>query len=169
MTPRFCASLTACLVIVAVAAIVSHHPVSASPAEPEPEVSGSPSGKIRKTRYPAPRPAVPRRTASARGGSAAFETAFLSANDEPEGDMPRDLAYLPDGSACAIANRDTDTVTFFDVATATITDTVTTGSFPVDVAVAPDGSVAVTANLFGDSVTVIDVATGEIEGFLVEF
>jgi YVTN family beta-propeller protein len=83
---------------------------------------------------------------------------FLTTNQDPEGDMPRAVAFMPDGSAAVIANRDTDTVTFFDVDTRTITHTVAVGDYPLDVAVTPDGH-ALVPNVFGDSVSVIDVAT----------
>ncbi len=87
---------------------------------------------------------------------------FLTTNDAPEGDMPRAVVFTGDGSAAVIANRDTDTVTFFDVATKAITHTVDVGDYPVDVAVSPDGSYALVPNVFGDSVTVIDVATRSV-------
>ncbi len=91
------------------------------------------------------------------GGALALD--FATANQDPEGDIPRDIEFLPDGTACVIPNRDTDTVTFFDVATRTITDTVPTEDFPVDIAVAPNGSVAVVPNVFSDSVTLIDLSS----------
>jgi YVTN family beta-propeller protein len=105
---------------------------------------------------------VPRRVARpAAGGTAsaaAPELTFISANHDPEGDMPRDVAFTPDGTAAVIANRDTDTVTFFDVATRTITHTVEVGDYPVDVAVTPDGRYAVTPNVFANTVSVVDIA-----------
>ncbi len=84
---------------------------------------------------------------------------FLSVDQDPEGDLPRAVAFLPDGSAAVIANRDTDTVTFFDVNTKTITHTVTVGDFPVDVAVTPNGQYAIVPCVFADAVFVVDVAT----------
>ena len=87
---------------------------------------------------------------------------FLSTDSDPEGDLPRDLAFLPDGSAVVIANRDTDTVTFFDVATRTITHTVDVGDFPVDVQVTPNGQYAVVPCVFDNEVYVIDVATHSV-------
>jgi len=105
-----------------------------------------------------PRPAARAFDAPGFLGSERIDLAFATANQDPEGDMPRQVAFLPDGSAAVIANRDTDTVTFFDVATRTITDTVPTGDFPVDVAVSPDGRVVVVPNVFANTVTVIDVA-----------
>ncbi len=97
-------------------------------------------------------------------GASLWETTFLSGNQNPEGDMPREVEFLPGGSSCVIANRETDTVTFFDVNTRTITDTVATGDAPVDIAVAPDGSAAVVPNLLGDSITIIDLATRTARG-----
>ncbi len=87
---------------------------------------------------------------------------FLTVNQDPEGDMPRDVVFSADGSETVIVNRDTDTVTFFDVATRTITHTVTVGDFPVDVEVTPDGLYAVVPNVFGDSVSVLSMATHSV-------
>ncbi|GEM_PF-583662 len=122
------------------------------------------------TTWIAPR-AVPGRDATPSAGQApgfsgagSLSTTSLTVNAAPEGDLPRALAFLPDGSAVAIANRDTDTITFLDVSSRTITHTVTVSDFPVDVAVAPDGSVAVVPCLFDDSVAVIDVATRTLLG-----
>jgi len=97
-------------------------------------------------------------------GAGNLSATSIGLNAEPEGDLPRTLAFLPDGSAVAIANRDTDTVTFLDVPTRTITDTVNVGDFPVDVAVAPNGSVAVVACVLDDEVCVIDVASRTLLG-----
>ncbi len=88
--------------------------------------------------------------------------AFLPLDQDPEGDMPREVAFLPDGSAVVVVNRDTDTVVFFDIDTLTITDTVTVGDFPVDIAVTPDGTRVVVPNVLDDSVSIIDVATKSV-------
>lgn len=103
-----------------------------------------------------------RRTAPVGHGAQAASTSFLSTDEIPEGDMPRDLAFLPDGSAVAIANRDTDTVTFFDLASQTITHTVDVGDFPVDVAVTPNGQYALVPCVFADEVYVIDIASHSV-------
>jgi len=87
------------------------------------------------------------------------DSLFLSVDYEPEGDMPRDVAFTADGTAAVMPNRDTDNVTFFDVATQTITDTVAVGDFPVHVAVTPNNQYAVLPNVFTNDVSVIDVAT----------
>jgi YVTN family beta-propeller protein len=84
---------------------------------------------------------------------------YLTVNDDPEGDMPRNVAFLADGSAAVMVNRDTDNVTFFDVATQTVTDAVGVEDFPVHVAVTPNNQYIVTANVFANSVSIIDVAT----------
>ncbi|MFH0943854.1 MAG: hypothetical protein V2A76_01545 [Planctomycetota bacterium] len=87
---------------------------------------------------------------------------FLSTDSDPEGDMPREVAFLPNGTAAVIANRDTDTVTFFDVATRAITHTVGVGDFPVDVQVTPNGQYALVPCVFDNQVYVIDVATHSV-------
>ena len=92
-------------------------------------------------------------------GSASFQAAgFLSVNEDPEGDMPRELAFTADGSAVLIVNRDTDTLTVFDVGSGTITHSVPVGDFPVAVAVAPDNSVAVVTNVLDDTVSIVELA-----------
>ena len=98
--------------------------------------------------------------AGAAGGRALPPSgSFLSVDSPPEGDMPRDLAFSADGSEAVIVNRDTDTVTFFDVTSQTITDTVSVGDFPVHVATSPDGAYAVVPNPFSNTVSVIDMGT----------
>jgi len=104
-------------------------------------------------------PAVPH-----AGGGLAATSDFLSVNQDPEGDMPREVAFSADGSQAVIVNRDTDTVTFFDVATQTITHTVPVGDFPVHVAVTPDNLLAVVANPLSDNVSLIDMASHTVVG-----
>ena len=82
---------------------------------------------------------------------------FLSVDAPPEGDMPRELAFMPDGSEVLICNRDTNTVTFFNLWTSMITDTVEVGVFPMDIAILPDGQHAVVPNAFSNTVSVIDI------------
>ena len=109
---------------------------------------------------------VERTTSGGGGGSAGGGVAWtgpelthLTTNSDPEGDMPRNVAFTPDGAAAVIANRDTDTLTFLDVATRTITHTVDVGDFPVDVAVTPDGRYAVVPNVLSHTVSVVNIAT----------
>ncbi|MFQ5805403.1 MAG: hypothetical protein ACE5I3_03010, partial [Phycisphaerae bacterium] len=92
------------------------------------------------------------------------DSVFLSVDYEPEADMPRDVAFTADGTAAVIVNRDTDNVTFFDVATQTITDTVAVGDFPVHVAVTPNNQYALLPNVFTNDVSVIDIATRTLVG-----
>lgn len=87
---------------------------------------------------------------------------YISANEDPEGDMPRDVAYTPDGSEVVVVHRDTDNVTFFDAATRVPTHTVPVGDFPVHLAVTPDGRYVVVPNVFDNTVTVIDVASHSV-------
>jgi len=100
-----------------------------------------------------PRPVERPAAAAADGGTADFATV----NVEPEGDMPRDIAFTTDGSAAVVVHRDTDAIAFFDVATQTVTDSVGVGDFPVSLAVTDDH--VVVANVFDDSVSVVDVDT----------
>jgi YVTN family beta-propeller protein len=62
-----------------------------------------------------------------------------------------------------ISNSGSNTVSVIDVATITVTATVTVGSFPVGVAVTPDGSRVYVNNDIG-TVSVIDTATNTVIG-----
>ncbi len=108
--------------------------------------------------FDAPRP-VARPGFVARG-----DTQYLTVNSPPEGDGPRQVVFTPDGSTALIVNQGTGTepgtLTYFDVATGTITRTVTLGLLPVDVAVTPDGTKAVVPNVFSNTVSIVDLATG---------
>ena len=84
--------------------------------------------------------------------------AFLTTNQDPEGDMPRELVITPDGTTALIVNRDTDTVTYLDLDTQSIVATVDVGDFPVSIDVTPDGTRAFVANVLDNTVSVIDVA-----------
>ncbi|MHC4414563.1 MAG: beta-propeller fold lactonase family protein [Planctomycetota bacterium] len=131
------------------------------PAGPEPTLSASDEAEAEAVvaTWTRPRPVAPGPLGI--GGTLGFtpEVTFVSANDEPEGDMPRNVVFTPDGSAAVIVNRDTDTLTFFDIQTQTITHTVAIGDFPVDVAVTPDGRYAVSPNVLGNTVSVVDIAS----------
>jgi len=81
------------------------------------------------------------RRVEARSAIVHAQTNFSSSitvNSDPDGDVPHELAFLPDGSAVVIVHKDTDNLTFFDVNTRTVTNTVAIGHFPVQVAVAPN-------------------------------
>ena len=83
-------------------------------------------------------------------------SSFATTNQAPEGDMPRQLAITPDGTRVFIANRDTDTVSIYDVQRFVISHTVAVGDFPVDIEISPDGQYAVVPNVLSNSVSVID-------------
>jgi len=84
---------------------------------------------------------------------------YIDVNDAPEGDLPRDVVFTPDGQEVLVVHRDTDNLTCFDADTRQVTHTVAVGDFPVDVAVSPDGQYAVVPNLLSHSVALIDLAT----------
>jgi len=130
-------------------------------AAPPDESAVSPDGGAEPAvvTWECPRPVDPAALGSGFSAVSGLGIAYATANSDPEGDMPREVAFTPDGATAVIVNRDTDTITFFDVATRTITGTVGTEDFPVDIAVTPDGAYAVAPNVFSDSVTVIDLAT----------
>ena len=107
----------------------------------------------------APQPVDARDFPSAGIQSSRGSSEYLSVNADPDGDIPREVAFLADGSAVVVANRDTDNVMFFDVSTRAVTHTVDVGDFPVYLEVSPDNRVVVVACPLGDVVSVIDVAT----------
>ena len=131
-------------------------PSQAPPQGVSPEASREP---VITTFNALRRVARPRSSSGGAVAGAAPHVTFLSTNDDPEGDMPRNVVFTPDGSTAIIVNRDTDNLTFFDLATQTITHTVGLEDFPVDVAVTPDGQYAVAPNVFGNSVSVVHIAS----------
>ena len=104
-----------------------------------------------------PRPVEP-----SQGHASRADVTFLTVNHDPEGDMPRSVAFTPDGTTAVIVNRETNNLTFFDVATQVITHTVAVEDFPVDVAVTPDGQYALAPNVFSNTVSVVNVATHSV-------
>jgi YVTN family beta-propeller protein len=116
-------------------------------------VEGDPAPALAAWAEPRPVPAPAARPA------AVPNVAFTSTDQLPDGDLPRELAFTPDGRFVLIANAETDNVTFLDVNTRTIVAAVAVGDYPPQVAVAPDGSVAVVPNVFSHTVSIIDVAT----------
>ncbi len=98
-----------------------------------------------------------------RAGALAPEDAtcleLVDLNGPLDGDFPREVVFLPDGSTAAVCHRDSNNVTFVDIATRTVTGGVDVGEGPVSIDATPDGQYLVTADLFGNSVSVVDVAS----------
>jgi YVTN family beta-propeller protein len=92
-----------------------------------------------------------------------LSSTFVSLDVAPEGDMPREVAYTPDGTQILVVHRDTDNVTFFDTDSYMPIGAVPVGDSPVDIAVTPDGQRAVVPNLLDDTVSIIDIDTRSIE------
>ncbi len=112
-------------------------------------------------RFVAARPVDPEafaRITGAGGLGVANEQSLIDVNGGIDGDMPREVAFLADGSAAAIVNRDSNNVTFLDVASREIVRTVAVGEFPVHIAATPDGRFVITANVLSDSLSVIDLS-----------
>jgi YVTN family beta-propeller protein len=141
---------------------------SAAPAATDRDAAPSP---LHVTLWDGVQPVDPARlgrtpaTSEPDGGPTALGIPILdiSVEEDPDGDMPRELAWLPDGSAFVVVNRDTDNLTVHNPLTALATSVIPVGPAPVSVAVTPDGARAITANLFGDSVSVVDIASGTVE------
>ncbi len=117
----------------------------------------SAAGEPIRTTWDQPRPLIVPGHAAGKAMSGA--ATFIDVQDAPEGDLPLNLAYTPDGREIAVVQRDSNTVTFFDVDTRASVGTVAVGEFPVDVAVSPDGRVAVVPNAVDNTVAIIDAAT----------
>src|ERR1051325_1839014 len=105
----------------------------------------------------------PRPLAQPGGYSSRLAVNYIDVNSPPEGDIPREVAFTPDGQTVVIANQGTGvtpgTLTFFNMNTRTITNTVTVGLLPNFVAVTPNGHLPVCTNVFSNSVSVVDIAT----------
>ncbi len=115
-------------------------------------------------RWPAPRGFVPKRRSAAPPAAPAPAaggpgSTFISVDVPPVGKLPIDLAFTPDGTEVAIANRDSGNVTFFDVASGMVTRTVAVGQSPLSLAVTPDGRYVLTADAASNTVSAIDLAT----------
>jgi YVTN family beta-propeller protein len=87
---------------------------------------------------------------------------FVSLNVAPEGDLPRELTITPDGATALVVNQGVvqtggGTVSFVDIATRTVTGSVSVGVLPVSIAVSPNGQYAATANVLSNDITIIDV------------
>ncbi len=93
------------------------------------------------------------------GAAAGGSSSFISVNPPPAGKDPVDLAFAPSGAEVAIANHDSDGVTFFDVATGIVNRTVAVGKGPQSVAITPDGRWVLTADISGNTVSAIDLAS----------
>ncbi len=129
-------------------------------AQGEPEADPAGSSELQTSYWAHPGPAARFARPEALGMAAlGADVRFLDLNVPPEGDMPRAVAFTPDGLSVVVANRDTDNLTFLDFASQQVTDTVAVGDFPVSVKVTADGNLAVCTNLFSDSVSIVDVAT----------
>src|SRR5262245_47288560 len=105
----------------------------------------------------------PRALAQPGGYGARLAPNYIDCNSPPEGDIPRELAFTPDGQTVVIANQGTGvtpgTLTFFNMNTRTITNTVTVGLLPNLVAVSPNGQLAVCTNVFSHTVSIVDIPT----------
>lgn len=148
-------SLTAACVVAFLPAVVQSHAPRATPLARDVSTEGDPG--LRTFLYPDVR-TVP---LGAGGGGSSLTTfsGQIACDSAPEADGPSDLAFTPDGSAVVIANKDTDDLTFFDVATRTVTHTVGVGDLPVHVAVTPNGSYALAPCVLSNALAVVDVAS----------
>ena len=93
------------------------------------------------------------------GGQGGAIEGLASVNIDPDGDLPYNVVFTPDGATVLIVNAETDNVTFFDVATRIVTGAVGVGDYPFDLAITPDGRLAVVPNVFSNTVSLVEIAT----------
>ncbi len=140
------------------AANASSHtgPSERAPLDP---VSVDADVAVQPAQWVAPRPLDPGLARQPAGGAPRGAAEFVSMNAGNEGDMPRDVIYLPDGLTAVVVNTETDNVAFIDVNTRAVTSTVPVGDFPSHPAVTPDGAYVLVPNTLSHSVSVIDAAS----------
>jgi YVTN family beta-propeller protein len=80
----------------------------------------------------------------------------------PVGHSPSGLAVTPDGTLLLSADRDSDQVSFIDIATRKVVATAPTGKRPFGVTIDAAGKTAYTANVAGDDISVIDIASRKV-------
>ncbi|MCB9845978.1 MAG: YncE family protein [Phycisphaeraceae bacterium] len=87
------------------------------------------------------------------GSAASVDFAFTGS--DPEADGHCGALITPDGSGVIIANRDSNNLTEFDIASRALVRAVPLSGSPVSLAAASDGSVIVTANLVQGTASVV--------------
>jgi YVTN family beta-propeller protein len=99
------------------------------------------------------------------GGANAFNPAYmtldlLSTGVSPEGDMPQDLAFTPDGQQIVVCCRDSQNLQVFGAVSGELTRTIPISGSPASLVITPDGQTVLTANVLEDTVSIIDFASG---------
>ncbi|MEZ6005336.1 MAG: hypothetical protein R3F33_14265 [Planctomycetota bacterium] len=108
------------------------------------------------------------RTAANRAGQS-LGSAGLSAlvatgtaytvNQDPEGDMPRDVAFHPGGDLVGVACRDTDHLMLYSSTSHSLVAMVPVGDFPVHVDFSPNGQFAALPCVFDNAVALVNLST----------
>ena len=89
-----------------------------------------------------------------------FGTLEIPGGVLPEGDLPSDVVFTPDGTQIVISHLLTKNVVVLDAVTHGVVQTVQLSGSPLGVAVSSDGVHGVTANLFESSASIFSLATG---------
>ncbi len=100
-------------------------------------------------------------TCGSPGTRGALSSYFIGVGVPPEGDMPMDLAFTPDGAKIIVAHRDSQNLIVFDADTRDVLQTIPVSGSPNSLAVTADGQYAVTANLFENTASIVDLLTGQ--------
>jgi YVTN family beta-propeller protein len=110
-------------------------------------------------------------TASAAGiftGAGAAGAVMPPPANIPTGGQPRLIVMSPDGTTAYIGDSGiAGKVYVLDVATDSVTHTISVGDGAEGIGISPDGSTVYTANFFDDSVSVVDTATNTVTGAIV--
>ena len=89
---------------------------------------------------------------------------LLPLGPETAADVPMSLAFTPGGDELLIAHRDTDNLTFFDVAAGRAVATLDVGDGPTDVVVGPTGRFAAVVNGAGAELSLVHVGGRRLVG-----
>lgn len=80
---------------------------------------------------------------------------LLDAGEAPEGDQPDDVEITGDGTTAVVLNRDSNNLTFLDLASDTVVATTQVGTLPEDLELTADGQYALVADTFSDTLSVV--------------
>jgi YVTN family beta-propeller protein len=99
-------------------------------------------------------------TCGSPGTRGSLSSYFIGVGVPPEGDMPMDVAFTPDGAKIVVAHRDSQNLIVFDAGTRVVLQTIPVSGSPNSLAITADGQYAVTANLFENTASIVDLSIG---------
>jgi YVTN family beta-propeller protein len=84
----------------------------------------------------------------------------ISVGVSPEGDLPSDAQFTPDGSRIVVACRVSHNLTLLDPTDGSFVQEIPLSGGPVVLDISDDGQLAVTANLIEDTASIVDLTSG---------